>query len=235
MNLPRRVAFLLLFSFLLPVSIATAQPVVDAETKPFIGTWSGKENPQLGLPAPRIKILKDGTGAYFLGSPDKPLLEFTWSMGEEQLIAAATDGERFFGMILRPDGKLVWRQIRLPAGVKTEGRGFEKVPSDLALVPGGELSGPTSGTKRHRAGHLASGRFQPTTLKQPQRPHDEGENAAKATRVDLGNGTGSYLKEQRVAVQNDRGFVGKRTHHIELRSGEPADTTRRSQKRQRVR
>ena len=42
MNLLHRFAFLLLFSFLLPVSIATAQPVVDSETKPFICTWSGK-------------------------------------------------------------------------------------------------------------------------------------------------------------------------------------------------
>ena len=131
MNTSRRVTFLLLCSFLMTAAIARAQPVVDAETKPFIGTWSGKENPQLGLPAPRIKIQKNGKGAYFLGSPDKPLLEFTWSMGEDQLIAAATDGERFFGVILRPDGKLVWRQIRLPAGVKTEGREFEKVPSDF--------------------------------------------------------------------------------------------------------
>jgi len=87
MNTSRRVTFLLLCSFLMTAAIATAQPVVDAETKPFIGTWSGKENPQLGLPAPRIKIQKDG--------------------------------------------KLVWRQIRLPAGVKTEGREFEKVPSDF--------------------------------------------------------------------------------------------------------
>ena len=71
------------------------------------------------------------TTALKAGGPDKPLLEFTWSMGEDQLIAAATDGERFFGVILRPDGKLVWRQIRLPAGVKTEGREFEKVPSDF--------------------------------------------------------------------------------------------------------
>ena len=131
MNTSRRFASLLLFSFLLPTAIATAQPVVDAETKPFIGTWSGKENLQLGLPAPRLKIQKDGKGAYFLGDPEKPLYEFTWSMGEDQLIAAATDGERFFGAILRPDGKLVWRQIRLPAGVKTEGREFEKVPSDF--------------------------------------------------------------------------------------------------------
>ena len=71
------------------------------------------------------------TTALKAGGPDKPLLEFTWSMGEDQLIAAANDGERFFGVILRPDGKLVWRQIRLPAGVKTEGREFEKVPSDF--------------------------------------------------------------------------------------------------------
>jgi hypothetical protein len=131
MNTSRRVVFMLLFSFLLPTAVATAQPAVDAETKPFIGTWSGKENPQLGLPAPRLKIRKDGTGAYYLGSPEKPLYEFKWSMGEDQLQAAANDGERFFGAILRPDGKLVWRQIKLPAGVKTEGREFEKVPSDF--------------------------------------------------------------------------------------------------------
>ena len=64
------------------------------------------------------------------------------------------------------------------------------------------------GTKRHRAGHLAmpspvvnvtvnlwpceslrvSGHFQPTTLKQAQRSQDEGQNASKAIRVDLGDG-----------------------------------------------
>ena len=131
MNLSHQFAFVLLFSFLLPVSIATAQPVVDAETKPFIGTWSGKENPQLGLPAPRLKIQRDGKGAYFLGNPEKPLYEFTWSVGDEQLKATADDGERFFAAILRPDGKLVWRQVKLPAGVKTEGREFEKIPNDF--------------------------------------------------------------------------------------------------------
>jgi len=92
---------------------------------------------------------------------------------------------------------------------------------------------------RHRKPSLEkrcrSGRFQPATLKQTQRPQHEGQNASDAIRVDFGNCTGSYLKEQRVAALNNRGFFGKCTHHIELRSREPADTTRRSQKRQRVR
>ena len=63
MNTSLRVAFLLLCSFLMPSTIASAQPAVDAEAKPFIGTWSGKENRQLGLPAPKLKIRKDGKGA----------------------------------------------------------------------------------------------------------------------------------------------------------------------------
>jgi len=35
---------------------------------------------------------------------------------------------------------------------------------------------------------IASGCFQPPTLKQPQRPQDEGQDAAKAIRIDLGDG-----------------------------------------------
>jgi hypothetical protein len=131
MNTSLRVAFLLLCSFFMPSAIASAQPAVDAEAKPFIGTWSGKENRQLGLPAPKLKIRKDGKGAYFLTSPDKPLYEFKWEMGEDQLQAQVTDGERFFAAILRPDGKLVWRQAKLPPGTKTDGIEFEKVPSDF--------------------------------------------------------------------------------------------------------
>ena len=127
----RLVACLLLCSVALPESLCATASAIDAEAKPFIGTWSGKENPQLGLPAPRLKIQKDGKGAYFLGNPEKPLYEFTWSVGDEQLKATADDGERFFAAILRPDGKLVWRQVKLPAGVKTEGREFEKIPNDF--------------------------------------------------------------------------------------------------------
>jgi hypothetical protein len=107
------------------------QVAADPEAKPFIGTWAGKENPQLGLPAPRLKIRKDGTGAYFLGNPEKPLYEFKWKMGEDQLQAAANDGERFFAAIMRPDGKLVWRQVKLRPDVKTDGLEFEKVPSEF--------------------------------------------------------------------------------------------------------
>ncbi len=107
------------------------QAAVDPEAKPYIGTWAGKETPGLGLPAPRLKIRKDGTGAYFLGDPEKPLYEFKWKMGEEQLQASVTDGERFFAAIIRPDGKLVWTQMKLRPGVKTDGIVFEKVPSDF--------------------------------------------------------------------------------------------------------
>jgi hypothetical protein len=107
------------------------QVAVDAEAKPFIGTWSGKENRQLGLPAPKLKIRKDGKGANFLTSPDKPLHEFEWEMGEDQLQPQVTDGERFFAAILGPDGKVVWRQAKLPPGTKTDGIEFEKVPSDF--------------------------------------------------------------------------------------------------------
>ena len=89
MNTSLRVAFLLLCSFLMPSTIASAQPAVDAEAKPFIGTWSGKENRQLGLPAPKLKIRKDGKGAYFLTSPDKPLYEFEWEMGEDRWLRRA--------------------------------------------------------------------------------------------------------------------------------------------------
>jgi len=113
-------------------SVCIAQPVAaDPEAKPYLGTWAGKENPQLRLPAPTLKIRKDGTGAYFLGDPEKPLYEFKWTMGEDQLQAAASDGERFFAAIMRPDGKIVWRQVKLRPGVKTEGREFEKVPSEF--------------------------------------------------------------------------------------------------------
>ncbi len=122
---------LLFCSLCVTSAVASAQTAVDAESKPFIGTWSGKENRQLGLPAPRLKIRKNGTGGYYLGDPEKPLYEFKWTMGEEQLQAAVTDGERFFAAIMRPDGKLVWRQVKLPAGVKTDGLEFEKVPSDF--------------------------------------------------------------------------------------------------------
>ncbi len=107
------------------------QVAADPEAKPYLGTWSGQENRQLGLPAPKLKIRKDGTGAYFLASPDKPLYEFKWQMGEEQLQATANDGERFFAAIMRPNGKLVWRQVKLPPGVKTDGLEFEKVPSEF--------------------------------------------------------------------------------------------------------
>jgi hypothetical protein len=107
------------------------QVTADPEAKPYIGTWAGKENRQLGLPAPRLKIGKDGTGAYFLADPEKPLYEFKWKMGEDQLQAAANDGERFFAAIMRPDGKLMWRQVKLKPGVKTEAREFEKVPSEF--------------------------------------------------------------------------------------------------------
>lgn len=49
------------------------QVAVDSEAKPYRGTWGGKENRQFGLPAPKLKIRKDGTGAYHLGDPEKPL------------------------------------------------------------------------------------------------------------------------------------------------------------------
>jgi len=129
--LSRLLIQLLCFTVLSTACLA-AQPVaVDSEAKPYIGTWGGKETPQLGLPAPRLKIRKDGTGAYYLGNPDKPLHEFKWTMGEDQLQAAVTDGERFFAAIIRPDGKLVWRQVKLPPGVKTDGLVFDKIPSEF--------------------------------------------------------------------------------------------------------
>jgi len=127
-----RLLIQLLCFTLLSTACLAAQPVaVDPEAKPYIGTWGGKETPQLGLPAPRLKIRKDGTGAYYLGNPDKPLHEFKWTMGEDQLQAAVTDGERFFAAIIRPDGKLVWRQVKLPPGVKTDGLVFDKIPSEF--------------------------------------------------------------------------------------------------------
>ncbi len=125
-----KLVFPILF-FAVTVQCFAEQTATDPEAKPYIGTWAGKEIPQLGLPAPKLKIRKDGSGAYFLGSPDKPLYEFTWKMGEEQLQAAANDGERFFAAIMRPDGKLMWRQVKLKPGVKTEAKEFEKVPSDF--------------------------------------------------------------------------------------------------------
>ena len=124
-------ALLLLCGCLLRAADAGAPPAVDAESKPYIGSWSGKEDPQLGLPAPMLKIRKDGTGAYFLGNPEKPLHEFTWEMGEDQLQAKVTDGKRLFAAVLRPDGKLVWRAAKLPPGTKTNGIEFEKIPSDF--------------------------------------------------------------------------------------------------------
>jgi len=69
--------------------------------------------------------------------------------------------------------------------------------------PGVNSAARRAGTKRQRAGHLAmpspvvnrdcvsvpvSGRFQPTTLKQPQRSQHEGQNAPEAIRVDFGDG-----------------------------------------------
>lgn len=131
MTASRLIASLLLGSFMLPIAVSAAQPSVDAESKPFIGTWGGKENRQLGLPAPKLKIRKDGKGAYFLTNPDKPLYEFEWAMGEDQLQAKVSDDERFFAAIIRPDGKLVWRQAKLPPGTKTDGIEFEKIPSDF--------------------------------------------------------------------------------------------------------
>jgi hypothetical protein len=126
----RRIHLFLLFAAI--ASRSYAQPVAaDPEAKPYIGMWAGKETPELRLPAPRLKIRKDGTGAYYLGNPDKPLYEFKWEMGEDQLQAAVNDGERFFAAIIRPDGKLVWRQAKLRPGVKTDGIEFEKVPSDF--------------------------------------------------------------------------------------------------------
>ena len=55
-------------------------------------------------------------------------------------------------------------------------------------------------------GMCRSGRLQPATLKQPQRSQHESQNASKAIRVDVGNCTGSYVKEERVAALNKRGF-----------------------------
>lgn len=80
---------------LVATSHCLAQEVaVPPEAKPYIGTWAGEENPQLSLPAPRLKIRKDGTGASFLGKSDKPLYEFKWKLGEEDdLQAAVNDGE----------------------------------------------------------------------------------------------------------------------------------------------
>ena len=69
--------------------------------------------------------------------------------------------------------------------------------------PGGELSGVSCGHQkttgrapcdaqpgyeRDRESLRVSGRFQPTTLKQPQRPQHESQNAAEAIRIDLGDG-----------------------------------------------
>ena len=118
---------------LVVTSFCLAQEVaVPPEARPYIGTWAGHENPQLSLPAPRLKIRKDGTGAYFLGKSDEPLYEFKWKLGEEdELQAAVNDGERFFAAILRPNGTLVWRQVKLRPGVKSNGIEFEKVPSDF--------------------------------------------------------------------------------------------------------
>ena len=121
----------LMVSLCFAIPCLAEQVAVDSEAKPYAGTWGGKENRQLGLPAPKLKIRKDGTGAYHLGDPEKPLYQFKWKMGEDQLQASVTDGERFFAAIIRPDGKLVWRQVKLPPGVKTDGLEFEKVPSDF--------------------------------------------------------------------------------------------------------
>ena len=108
------------------------QAAAPPEAKPYIGTWQGEEDRQLGLPAPTLKVRKDGTGAYFLGKTDKPLYEFKWKLGEEEdLQATVTDGERFFAGILRQNGKLVWKAVKLPPGKKSNGIEFEKVPSDF--------------------------------------------------------------------------------------------------------
>jgi hypothetical protein len=113
-------------------ALATAQCLAaDPEAKPFIGTWTGKEDRQLGLPAPMLKIQKDGSGQYFLTDRNKPLYEFTWKMGEDQLQATATDGDRFFAGIIRPDGKIMWKAVKLRPGVRTNALEFEKVPSDF--------------------------------------------------------------------------------------------------------
>lgn len=73
--------------------LAAQQVAVDPEAKPYIGTWGGKETPQLGLRAPKLEIRKDGTGADYLGNPDKPLHEFKWTMREDQLQAAVTSAD----------------------------------------------------------------------------------------------------------------------------------------------
>jgi hypothetical protein len=44
---------------------------------------------------------------------------------------ASRDPDRLFAAIIRPDGKLVWRQVKLPPGVKTDGLIFDKIPSDF--------------------------------------------------------------------------------------------------------
>ncbi len=103
----------------------------DPDAKPFIGTWTGKEDRQLGLPAPMLKIRKDGSGQYFLTDRNKPLYEFTWKMGEDQLQGTSINGDRFYAGIIRPDGKLIWKAVKLRPGVRTNGLEFEKVPSDF--------------------------------------------------------------------------------------------------------
>lgn len=129
MNVSRRVVSLLVCGLCMTASIAAAQTAVDPEAKPFIGSWQGKAFG--GLPEPRLRIRKDGTGAYHLGPSDSPLYEFKWKMGEDQLQAEVTDGERFFAGIIRPNGKLVWTQVKLRPGVKDSGLEFEKAPSEF--------------------------------------------------------------------------------------------------------
>lgn len=103
----------------------------DTARKAYVGTWSGQEDRRLGLPAPKLKIKKDGTGAYFLSNPDKPLFEFKWSVGDEDQLQGKTEDERFFAAIIRPDGKLMWKQTKLPPGTNATAIEFEKVPSDF--------------------------------------------------------------------------------------------------------
>ena len=94
--------------------------------------------------------------------------------------------------------------------------------------------------RSNRGKRWLSGRFQATTLKHPQRPKHEGQNAPKALWVDLGDRTVGQIIDGKVGgrVQSVEPRIGAREgegHHIDgskpgkVKPGPPRQDPRRGE------
>ena len=106
-----------------------------------------------------------------------------------------TGAPRFPITAIRPQGRQPWF-IALESGTIPGAPSFaQRIATTIARMSCGHQKTPgrapcdaQPGCERDCESVCVSGRFQTTTFKQPQRPQDKGQNAAKAIRVDLGDG-----------------------------------------------